>query len=102
MAQMRDLSNLHQMVIVGISLVLFIFLMKNNYGLQSRHVQNEFWCHIKLYQAPGIIGFCNDEKVNNIQFKVKRSRARIMYYGNSTATFRVIIQLRHDIELNPV
>ena len=33
--------------------------------------------------------------------KVKRSKGTIVYYRNSTSTFRPILQLLHDIELNP-
>ena len=32
---------------------------------------------------------------------VKRSKASTNYYKNSSATFRPIIQLMHDVELNP-
>ena len=33
--------------------------------------------------------------------KIRRTKASIPYYNNSTSTFRPIIQLMHDVELNP-
>ena len=36
-----------------------------------------------------------------ISMSVKRARATTAYYANSTSTFRPVIQLLHDVELNP-
>ena len=36
-----------------------------------------------------------------ISMSVKRASATTAYYANSTSTFRPVIQLLHDVELNP-
>ena len=36
-----------------------------------------------------------------ISMRVKRASATTAYYANSTSTFRPVIQLLHDVELNP-
>ena len=37
----------------------------------------------------------------HVTIRVKRANVTTAYYANSTSTFRPVIQLLHDVELNP-
>lgn len=83
-----------------------MFCFKTTYFLLSvflalcdfeHHVENNNL--YRLSQQPKL--FYNSKLDVNVILKIKRKHAPTSYYSNSTATFRPIIQLQHDVELNP-
>ena len=99
--------------VLGLSLLLFI-LTSNNVEYRDCYTLSE---HPNLVSLPSIQSSAKFWDLNlwlydhqSIKYRptrvftttrVKRSKATTVYYSNSTSTFRPILQLIHDIELNP-
>jgi hypothetical protein len=89
----RSSRNLHLFAMFYVFyLILYIFLSCND-------------CYNGEFQNGNLSNISQDGTKRQCLLKatihVKRSRVPITLYNNSTATFRAIIQLVHDIELNP-